>query len=447
MGEMNIDCLEYADDAALIDVIVEHATERISKFEGGALKDADMVISRPKTEVMHVCRQEAPVAVTNEDVEELIEEGVLKHKCEFCSAAFPTKAGLSMHVSRWCGEVDRGVYPEEYVIERILDVRGPPKRRFFKIKWKNYPLSTVENENWEPLRHLMGTAEDEMRIFWLSRPDLNNQANITQPNEIRCCFCNKFYKREQDLKTHLTKGCRCKPQCTAAGTRTAKAVRRRTKQRKQAERESVFAGDHQLKNVFEFVYLGHMFQADGEGEMAIERRTEKAKKVFGRLHEFWSSPVLPLKAKLQMYQCCVWSTLTYGHIAWKLTDDRCASLSQWNAKNLLRIKGKEVTGLTTREEMMNPTLDLVNSLKAQRLEWVGKVLTRGENFPARRILMKEQKPYGEGSILMNVPEHETMEELADIALDRPRWKREVNALKYGSIGEHSSPSTKSNDSK
>ena len=29
--------------------------------------------------------------------------------------------------------------------------------------------------------------------------------------------------------------------------------------------------------------------------------------------------------------------------------------------------------------------------------------------------MKEQKPYGKGSILMNAPEHETMEELADIA--------------------------------
>jgi len=58
--------------------------------------------------------------------------------------------------------------------------------------------------------------------------------------------------------------------------------------------------------------------------------------------------------------------------------------------------------------------------------------------------MKEQKPYGEGSILMNVPEHETMEELAETALDGQRWKREVNAIKYGSasIGEHSSPSTK-----
>ena len=70
--------------------------------------------------------------------------------------------------------------------------------------------------------------------------------------------------------------------------------------------------------------------------------------------------------------------------------------------------------------MMSPTLDLVNSLKAQRLEWVGKVLRRDENFPARKILMKEQKPYEEGSILMNAPEHETMEELVEIALNKQR---------------------------
>jgi len=61
--------------------------------------------------------------------------------------------------------------------------------------------------------------------------------------------------------------------------------------------------------------------------------------------------------------------------------------------------------------------------------------------------MKEQKPYEEGSILMNAPEHETMEELAGIALDKQRWKREVNAIKHGSIGEYSSSSTKLNNSK
>ena len=59
-----------------------------------------MVISRPKTEVMHVCRQEVPGAVTNEEVEELIDEGILKHKCKFCNAGFSTKSGLKIHVSR-----------------------------------------------------------------------------------------------------------------------------------------------------------------------------------------------------------------------------------------------------------------------------------------------------------------------------------------------------------
>ena len=62
--------------------------------------------------------------------------------------------------------------------------------------------------------------------------------------------------------------------------------------------------------------------------------------------------------------------------------------------------------------------------------------------------MKVQKPYAEGSILMNAPEHETMEELAEIALlDKQRWKRKVNAIKHGSIGEYSSSSTKLNNSK
>ena len=45
---------------------------------------------------------------------------------------------------------------------------------------------------------------------------------------------------------------------------------------------------------------------------------------------------------------------------------------------------------------------------------------------------------------IHVPEHETMEELAEIALDKQRWKREVNAIKHG---EYSSSSTKPNNSK
>ena len=59
------------------------------------------------------------------------------------------------------------------------------------------------------------------------------------------------------------------------------------------------------------------------------------------------------------------------------------------------------------------------------------------------------------AILMNAPEHETMEELAEIALvlDKQRWnfnrdlEERMQSSIHGSIGEHSSSSTKPNNSK
>jgi len=65
--------------------------------------------------------------------------------------------------------------------------------------------------------------------------------------------------------------------------------------------------------------------------------------------------------------------------------------------------------------------------------------------------MKEQKPYEEGSILMNAPEHETMEELAEIAQDINRDGREKrmqpsNAWQHwrASLVQHENPATVSN---
>ena len=101
MGDLSVDCLEYADDAALLDNLVELATERISTLEEGALTSADMVISRPKKEVMQIRRQEAPALVTVERIDELVESGDLKFKCDKCSAGFHNKLGLSIHKARW----------------------------------------------------------------------------------------------------------------------------------------------------------------------------------------------------------------------------------------------------------------------------------------------------------------------------------------------------------
>jgi len=52
--------------------------------------------------------------------------------------------------------------------------------------------------------------------------------------------------------------------------------------------------------------------------------------------------------------------------------------------------------------------------------------------------MMEQKPYEEGSVLMDTEEHfeyDTMEKLAELAENREKWNLEVNTIKYGSIGD------------
>jgi len=72
------------------------------------------------------------------------------------------------------------------MIERILDARGPPKRRFFKIQWKGYPLSKMEKESLLFRNHfVISWVQPRMRCDFYSCqvPDHDDHANITQPND------------------------------------------------------------------------------------------------------------------------------------------------------------------------------------------------------------------------------------------------------------------------
>ena len=397
-NKFRIDCLEYADDAALIDMAVERCTERLNALAEGAKRDADMEISIPKTEVMHVKNQAAVSPATLKDVKELQEQDILKFKCEFCDAAFTTKTGLAHHQREWCGEATREAFEEEYEVDQIVEARGLPGRRFYLTEWVGYPK---DEATWEPERHFDGDRSP-VDDFWKAHPELDPKENIEVEGEHRCCWCNRNFKLASGLKGHHTKGCRSKPQTLQKRAKTAKAVRRSKLKKKQAEEEAVTLFESRLKNVFEFKYLGHLFQADGDPVHAVEVRAGMARTTFNRLHEFWSSSILDQKTKLRLYKCAVWSKLTYGNVAWKLTDTMCQFLNGWNSRCLARI-----TGRSEEEEARQPLeeCNLVAFVRKQRFEWVGHTLRRHESFPARRMLMKQQKPYEEGSVLMDAPQH------------------------------------------
>ena len=63
---LRIDCLEYADDAALIDTVVEQCTERINALAEGAMRDADMEVSIPKTRG-HACKETSRGQPSNDE--------------------------------------------------------------------------------------------------------------------------------------------------------------------------------------------------------------------------------------------------------------------------------------------------------------------------------------------------------------------------------------------
>ena len=97
-NQVKIKALEYADDAALLDNDTSESTVRVSSVSRGSRNDAAMVISVPKTKVMHIHKREAVSETTEEEVSAL----KLKHKCPDCERPFPTKRGMKLHLKRWC---------------------------------------------------------------------------------------------------------------------------------------------------------------------------------------------------------------------------------------------------------------------------------------------------------------------------------------------------------
>ena len=88
---------------------------------------------------------------------------------------------------------------------------------------------------------------------------------------------------------------------------------------------------------------------------------------------------------------------------------------RFTGRSVRRVQNHMITGRSVEEETRDPTLNLVNHVRSLRLKWVGHTLRKEERFPARRMLMREKKPYEEGSILMDAPKHDTMWELAELA--------------------------------
>ena len=95
--QVNIENLEYADDAGLVDNIVADSSNRLTAITDGSASDAAMSVSMEKTKAMPIHKK---IAVSETQEDEVVAMS-FKHKCAKCNRTFPTIGGLRVHCSRF----------------------------------------------------------------------------------------------------------------------------------------------------------------------------------------------------------------------------------------------------------------------------------------------------------------------------------------------------------
>ena len=131
---LTIRILGYADDAALIEPRVDDMTCRLTMLADASCREADMDVRMDKTFSQHVCRRAAATITTAEAIAVQVK---FKHKCDFCDRRFQTITAMQQHRESCVHNYEDT--DQVFEIEKIVNVFGHIKARWFLVKYVGYP--------------------------------------------------------------------------------------------------------------------------------------------------------------------------------------------------------------------------------------------------------------------------------------------------------------------
>ena len=420
-GALRVSTLGYADDAALLDNELATASKRVTAIAQGSRRDADMEISIPKTEVMHVCPQGKVSTTTAAEARK-----VCKFKCMNigCNRVFNNVHGMKCHAGkcRW---------KNFYHIEKILAARGAPGDREFLIKWEGY--GSGENR-WVHRKNIVPHYVVE---FLKS----NGLYDYNRPDELRCPWCDKACKSKFGVRIHM-KSCKHSPakEQQFQGTCADKQVKLDKIKSAQSTKTAVQCEGQNLINVFTFKYLGSIFAANGSHTHDVKRRCAMASSRFGALRHIFNSPAIPLKLKMKVYHTAVCSLLTYGSEAWNLTGNIQAMINGCNSRCLSHITGKSAH---SEASVRTRTYDLVGAIRQRRYRWLGHILRMPNNRLVKEAVKVQFHAQLPGNMFMDTPPGMSFDQLVQLANDRKKW-REGMPTRTQTLPEHTHWSKKMN---
>ena len=340
--------MEYADNVAVIDTSWRQVSTRTCRIGLATAAQGDLEVAPEKYQVLWVQPPGAVSSTTEVDIVALR----LQFQCA-CGWTFPSSQGLGVH-SRTCGwadielETDTEGVPIEHKVDYLLEVRGPAERRYWRVKWAGVDSDgrdlwpdngtgdgTVKH-HWQREEELRGDEETEALIasFWRAHRELDRHkpATLEPDGQYRCEWCNRIFRRKQDLNIHLAGTKRTKPCSKMPKIRQIKgtAADRLVQRQKQAalletmDQVRVYDADGEvtlLQNRLTVDYLGHLFQSDGDCMPDIDRRCAMARQRFNALKHIWQDKSLSVRLKLRLYARGVLSVITYRCEAWVLSPE------------------------------------------------------------------------------------------------------------------------------
>jgi hypothetical protein len=162
----------------------------------------------------------------------------------------------------------------------------------------------------------------------------------------------------------------------------------------------MLAGGEPLAEVRWFKYLGSVCEGSGSQEKELNRRLALAGQAFRQLWPgVFSSRVVSLSVKVQLYRSVVLSVLLYGAAeSWALTEAQMLRLAVFHTTCLRRLLGFNRLDRVENSQLFAdagiPSMEEL--LRAQRLRWLGHLARMPATRWAKQLLFAHEVPGAPG---------------------------------------------------
>jgi hypothetical protein len=177
--------------------------------------------------------------------------------------------------------------------------------------------------------------------------------------------------------------------------KTLAMIYTRSKASKASTNQQLHAGEHSIKIVDSFHYLGSCITNDNNEAAEIQRRLKLANSAYYSISSIMKSQDVHMGMKIRLYKTLIRTVLTYGCETWRLSKQSEKTVGIFERKILRRIfgavkeEGQWRMGYNKELYELYKDVDLVTFIKLKRLQWAGHIQRlRLDRIPKKAVRAK-----------------------------------------------------------